>query len=101
MNPLLNEKLNSWTCYFSDYISWIFYYPVMIYYFFCLILSLVVIGLLSLGVIFFGFLIGTLFGLLGERDNNVKNMFQKGMQHMYSGVDLMKEKLGRGQVKNP
>jgi hypothetical protein len=78
MNPLLNDTLNSCTCYFSDYISWIFYYPARVFYLICFILVIMFDTLVLIPVIIaFGFCIGYLFQSLGDRDTNYDSFMGK------------------------
>lgn len=118
LNPLLNEKVSSLCCFFSDYLNWLIFYPAMIYYLIIFILLvlfdvLVLIPILAL----FGFIVGFLFSLLGERetsapglvgqisnvmkDSSVSGMFQKGLQSMKNSTEGVKQKLFGSQVKNP
>jgi len=75
MNPLLNERVSELSCYFSDYVNFLIYYPAMVFYFICLIL-LVLFDILVMApvMVFFGFIVGILFSLLGEQPDTVKKV---------------------------
>ncbi len=67
MNPLLNPKVSELTCYFTDYVNMLIYYPAMIFYLICFIGLLLFDSLILLPALaIFGLIIGTLFSLLGK-----------------------------------
>jgi len=94
MNPLLNERVSQLSCYFSDNVNFLIYYPAMAFYLFLLILVVLFDILILLPVMgLFGFFIGILFSLLGEPPDNVKKVLgtvsefvQNGMQKMKTGT---------------
>jgi len=78
MNPLLNPKVSSLSCYFTDYVNSLIYYPAMIFYLICFIFLLLFDFLILLPVLaVFGFIIGFLFSLLGENRNTMGQVFGK------------------------
>jgi hypothetical protein len=104
INPLLNDRVSSLCCLFSDYVNWLIYYPAMIFYFFCLVMVVLFDVLILIPVlVFFGFLIGFLFSLLGDRettakglmgqissamnDASVSGMFSQGLQKMKDSTE--------------
>jgi len=99
-NPLLNDTVSSWCCFFSDYLNWLIYYPSVIYFLicFCILLFVDIVILLPIFV-FFGCMIGFLFSLFGESKENTDGvkvqvmdalkkdntgLFQKGLGNITS-----------------
>lgn len=84
-NPLLNERVSSLCCYFSDYVNWLIYYPSMIYFLICFAVLVVIDVFVLLPILaFFGFMVGFLFSLLGHRAENapqVKDQISDVMNH--------------------
>jgi hypothetical protein len=118
INPLLNDRVSSLCCLFSDYVNWLIYYPAMIFYFFCLVMVLLFDFLILIPVlVFFGFLIGFLFSLLGDRDTSAKGlmgqissvmkdasisgMFSKGIQKMKDSTEGITKHFKTNQSGQP
>ncbi len=71
VDPLLNQRVKYWYYYFTDYINWIIYYPVKLYYLIRFLANVVFFLLIILPTLaFIAFFIGLLFSWIGERDND-------------------------------
>jgi len=78
MNPLLDPKVSSLSCYFTDYVNGLIYYPAMIFYLICFVGLILFDFLILLPVLaIFGFVIGFLFSLLGENRGTVSKLVGK------------------------
>jgi len=84
VNPLLDERVSSACCFFSDYVNGMIYYPSMVYFlvWFVVLVVFDVFVLLPM-FLFSGFLIGYLFSLLGKRADvsEVKGQFSDIMNN--------------------
>jgi hypothetical protein len=94
MNPLLNERVRQLSCYFSDYVNFLIYYPAMLFYFILLVLVVLFDLLILLPVMgLFGFLVGTLFSLLGEDNDTVKDVAKKVTGMVQKGITNAKDSM--------
>lgn len=77
LNPLINEKVSSAYCYFTNYVNWLIYYPAKLFYLVCLIGITLIFFLIIIPIIVgISFIIGKLFELLGG-GTNLKAMLGK------------------------
>jgi len=76
---------------FSDYISWLIYYPSMLFYLICFGLLLVFDILILLPtLIFMGFVVGYLFSLLGDPNTESKGTLSMMKGMLNKGMSMMK-----------